>query len=79
MNDTLLPLVSMAILCNKPSASSGDWVALGGSSRRLASQSLFSGVTKFSSFKKLPVKKSLRFHLTEAPEVPGDQKSIQND
>ena len=37
------------------------------------------GVTKFSSFKKLPVKKSLRFHLTEAPEVPGDQKSIQND
>ena len=37
------------------------------------------GVTKFSSFKKLPVKISLRFHLTEAPEVPGDQKSIQND
>ncbi|KAG5393050.1 hypothetical protein IGI04_023013 [Brassica rapa subsp. trilocularis] len=36
-------------------------------------------VTKFSSFKKLPLKKSLRFHLTEAPEVPGDQKSIQND
>ena len=36
-------------------------------------------VAKFSSFKKLPLKKSLRFHLTEAPEVPGDQKSIQND
>lgn len=36
-------------------------------------------VTKFSLSKKLPMPKSLRFHLAEAPELPDDQKRIQND